>query len=161
MFRVGLLAVLRSKSHGGLAIGVMVTASHNPEQDNGVKLVEPMGSMLAAQWESYAIEMANTTDILKQVESIISAENIDISIPAIVVVGRDTRPSGAALVQSLTDGINALGGKTQDFGLLSTPQLHYLTRCINTAGTPDAYGTPTTGGYYDKLSAAYIKIVVP
>lgn len=32
MFRVGLLAVLRSKNLKGKAIGVMVTASHNPEK---------------------------------------------------------------------------------------------------------------------------------
>ena len=32
MFRMGLLAVLRSKSHSGKAIGLMITASHNPEQ---------------------------------------------------------------------------------------------------------------------------------
>jgi len=32
LFRVGLLAALRSKKHAGKAIGVMVTASHNPEQ---------------------------------------------------------------------------------------------------------------------------------
>ncbi len=31
MFTVGILAVLRSKAHKGKVIGVMVTASHNPE----------------------------------------------------------------------------------------------------------------------------------
>lgn len=30
MFRVGLLAVLRSKKKDGQVIGVMITASHNP-----------------------------------------------------------------------------------------------------------------------------------
>lgn len=30
MFRVGLLAVLRSKKKEGQVIGVMITASHNP-----------------------------------------------------------------------------------------------------------------------------------
>lgn len=32
LYRVGLLAALRSKNLGGKAIGVMVTASHNPER---------------------------------------------------------------------------------------------------------------------------------
>jgi hypothetical protein len=31
LFRVGILAGLRSKKLGGKTIGVMVTASHNPE----------------------------------------------------------------------------------------------------------------------------------
>jgi phosphoacetylglucosamine mutase len=34
VFRVGILAALRSMKHNSHAIGVMVTASHNPEQVN-------------------------------------------------------------------------------------------------------------------------------
>lgn len=35
----------------GAATGLVVTASHNPEQDNGVKLVDPSGYMLQQTWE--------------------------------------------------------------------------------------------------------------
>ena len=35
----------------GAATGLVVTASHNPAQDNGVKLVEPTGYMLQQKWE--------------------------------------------------------------------------------------------------------------
>ncbi|TPX57591.1 hypothetical protein PhCBS80983_g03726 [Powellomyces hirtus] len=159
MFSVGLLAVLRSQKHSGKVIGAMVTASHNPAEDNGVKLVEPMGEMLAQSWESYATELANagtTEELLKALNNVIAKESIDLSQPAKVVVGRDTRPSGEGLVAALSDGVKALGGTITDYGLMTTPQLHYITRCLNTQG---AYGEPTEEGYYKKLAEAFKRIV--
>lgn len=40
------------------ACGVMVTASHNPEQDNGLKLVEASGEMLEQSWEAHVTQLA-------------------------------------------------------------------------------------------------------
>lgn len=43
----------------------MITASHNPEEDNGVKLVDPDGEMLEAAWEIHATQLANVRSDLK------------------------------------------------------------------------------------------------
>jgi len=37
----------------------MLTASHNPVEDNGVKVVEPYGEMMVASWEPHATAIAN------------------------------------------------------------------------------------------------------
>lgn len=37
-----------------MAVGLMVTASHNLEPDNGVKMVDPNGGMLSQDWEGHA-----------------------------------------------------------------------------------------------------------
>ena len=41
----------------------MVTASHNPKQDNGLKIFEKDGSMLEHSWEKLAEDLVNTPDI--------------------------------------------------------------------------------------------------
>lgn len=45
--------------HIGLTVGLMITASHNPEEDNGVKLCDPSGAMIDKIWEEYATELIN------------------------------------------------------------------------------------------------------
>ncbi|KAJ7492664.1 phosphoacetylglucosamine mutase [Mycena latifolia] len=162
LFRVGVLAGLRSKKLDGKTIGVMVTASHNPEQDNGVKLVDPRGEMLDTSWEIHATALSNaqtTDDFISELEKLVQTLKIDLSKPARVVYARDTRPSGASLVSSLEDGIKAIGAQGRNAGVTTTPILHYLVRAINTKGTKDSYGDDSEEGYFLKLSTAYKKLV--
>ena len=72
-----------------------------------------------------------------------------------MIFARDTRASGARLVSSLLAALEASGTEYTDYKLLTTPQLHYITRCLNTKGTPYEYGEPTEEGYYQKIAAAF------
>ncbi|XP_053566456.1 phosphoacetylglucosamine mutase [Bombina bombina] len=157
MYRMGLLAVLRSKKTKSV-IGVMVTASHNPEEDNGVKLVDPMGEMLAQTWEVYATNLANAEEHELQavLSDIIHQETINMQQDAFIAIGKDTRPSSESLSFAVIDGVNSLESKYHDYGLVTTPQLHYIVCCRNTSG---AYGEPTVEGYYQKLSKAFTELV--
>ncbi|NXH21680.1 AGM1 mutase, partial [Bucco capensis] len=157
MFRMGLLAVLRSKALAS-TIGVMVTASHNPEEDNGVKLVDPLGEMLHPSWEEYATQLANAEEQELQtvITEICQKAAVNQHKDASVFLGRDTRPSSEKLSQAVIDGICVLGAQYHDYGLVTTPQLHYMVCCQNTQGQ---YGKATLEGYYEKLSKAFTELI--
>jgi phosphoacetylglucosamine mutase len=114
--------------------------------------------MLQEEWEVVSTKMANKPtpeDVSKYYHEIATQYKIDLNTPARVVVARDTRASGSRLLGCLVDGLNSVGAEVKDYGFLTTPQLHYMVRCLNTEGTKDAYGTPTEKGYYEKFSAAF------
>jgi phosphoacetylglucosamine mutase len=162
LFRVGIIAGLRSKKLDGKTIGVMVTASHNPEVDNGVKLVDPRGEMLEASWETHATTLSNaptTDEFVTALDAFVQTTKIDLSKPSKVVYARDTRPSGIALVSALEDGLKAIGAEGRNAGVTTTPVLHYLVKSINTKGTKEAYGEDSEEGYFEKLSGAFKRLV--
>jgi len=154
MYRMGMLAVLRSRFKQGQTIGVMITASHNPEVDNGVKLVDPMGEMLEQSWEKIATKLANVDDVEleKAVESIIKDCNINMSTKAHIFVGMDNRYHSPMLARSVINGINTLRGHPTDFGLVTTPMLHYFVTWSNSG---NVFRVPTDEDYYSKLVNAF------
>lgn len=116
----------------------MVTASHNPECDNGIKIVDADGGMMAQSWESYAEELVNTRsseDILAALERIAISQSIDRSNKCVVVVGRDTRPHSEELVKCIIQGAEAYGATVHDMGLVTTPQLHFIVQKANEKAT--------------------------
>ncbi len=157
MYRMGALAAVRSRVKSGSAIGVMITASHNPDKDNGVKLVDPKGEMLEQTWEKIATEIANASD--NDLDNVFSklceAFNVSLESDALVYVGRDTRSSSLKLSEAVLDGVRAMNGRVEDFGVVSTPQLHFNVLCKNTNG---AYGKIGEQGYYEKIAGAFNKL---
>ncbi|KAK7892596.1 Phosphoacetylglucosamine Mutase [Exophiala xenobiotica] len=135
----------------------MITASHNPAEDNGVKLVDPMQS-----WEGYATTLANTSNekLAKAYEEMVNETLVDEirqlhERPAKVVFARDTRASGPYLVTALKAALDAVKVEYTDYGIMTTPQLHYIVRCVNTMNSPYAFGEPTEQGYYEKMAKAF------
>jgi hypothetical protein len=64
------------------------------------------------------------------------------------------RPSSPGLAQAAVTGIRTMGGEVKDYGVVTTPMLHYFVACVNTG----AYGEPTEDGYFKKIFTAFKKL---
>jgi phosphoacetylglucosamine mutase len=108
-------------------------------------------------WEGHATTLANADNdaVFETYTKIADTVKVNMDSPARIVFARDTRASGSTLVAALVDGLNASGAEFVDYKLLTTPQLHYVTRCTNTYGTEYHYGEISETGYYEKLANAF------
>lgn len=176
VFRCGALAAVRSHVTGRTT-GIVITASHNPEPDNGVKLVDCTGGMLPLSWETHAEALANADgpDAMKAVldallltggGGIEAAASLDLHppppagvradpAPPHVFLARDTRPTGPSLAAAAKAGAEAIAGEgaVTDFGLMTTPQLHYLVYAAY-RGLPHA-----ESDYFARLAAGFKTLV--
>lgn len=154
VFRVGILAALRSLKTQSLT-GLMITASHNKVNDNGVKIADPSGGMLTQEWEPFADAIANSPTpqhLVQLIDEFVKKENIrfDGVRSAEILLGRDTRPSGESLLEAAKQGVYSIVGATAtDMGILTTPQLHWMVRARNKGMKA------TELDYFEQLSSSF------
>lgn len=127
-------------------IGIMVTASHNPVEDNGVKLIDSSGEMLETDWEPIVEDFCNTpvddvTILFNKISDLLNKFNITLDeIPTTekfhVLIGHDTRPSCEPLVDLLLGGLKVWSDYIVfvNYDQLTTPALHYLVAESNKRG---------------------------
>ena len=167
VFRCGAVAAVRS-AVTGRATGIVVTASHNPERDNGVKLVDCDGGMLPVAWERHAEALANAPgwDAMRAAIATMRtpaeahlpkhahppAHAAD-PPPPHVFLARDTRPTGPALAAAAKAGAEAIGASVTDLGLMTTPQLHYVVYASH-RGLPSA-----EADYFARLARGFRHMV--
>ena len=135
-FRIGLLTAFKAKAKGRM--GVQITASHNPKQDNGVKIIENTGHIFDSTQESFAEDLINTKDLgtfllefddsplrkkLGFEESVFAEAKM-----GRVLVGMDTRESSPRLSQAVISACHLLKVNVTNFDKVTTPMLHWYVQ---------------------------------
>jgi phosphoacetylglucosamine mutase len=99
-------------------------------------MIEVDGSLLEAAWETLANEMANADDIVVWFKGFDGSEQrlrygfmetvFAEATFSLACFAMDTRSSGPALLAAAIKGCKLMGVEPQNFGVCSTPQLHWL-----------------------------------
>ena len=148
-------------------IGIMVTASHNDESFNGVKLVDPNGEILADDVVCQQLtDYVNGTnddvkqwldDRLQKQAAVASSSSTTAEIPTtcVIHVGHDTRSHSPSLTKLAVDAILALGGTVIHHGVTTTPLLHHTVAHQNQHRVPSLIPVrPDAVGYYHLLASS-------
>ncbi|ELQ75649.1 Phosphoglucomutase/phosphomannomutase [Trachipleistophora hominis] len=135
--RTTLCAYMRSSTLAGKYIGILLTASHNDARDNGIKLVDHNGEMFDRTWEGVVDKIVNCEDnafyseLNKVHRNYGNFRRFGDGPKANIIVGRDTRESGVKLVEEIVALMGHFNCSVVDYGVVSTPQMHYLVAQSN------------------------------
>lgn len=137
--------LLESLDRHIIGLGCIITASHNPHHDNGIKLFAPSGEMIESEWEHVMNEFINTRGSIQELlrgyfydhegfeEHL---ENFRKKYAIRVLIGSDNRATSPKLVSLFKSGVDALFGtlgldtsESVIIGKVTTPTLPFLLHC--------------------------------
>ena len=153
-FRMGIIAAIRSRSMQSQAVGIMITGSHNPSEDNGIKMIDYNGYILDEPWESLCIKLINESDLKLESATHHIIKRLNLHNPGLVFIARDTRDTSERLAKSASDGVRSIDSAVRDFGMLTTPQLHHIVHTHN-----KGLLEPTELGYFLKFVGSFKELV--
>lgn len=165
VLRVGLAAAVLSIH---CQVGVMITASHNTAEYNGVKLAGADGGMIDSAFEELVVYVVNERNLEKlmqflreklQFSGIERSTDVATALASIVHIGRDTREHSVSLSCLVCKAAVAMGCCVVDHGVVTTPMLHHAVKHAN--GMLPLIIPPrfNTAGYYDLLVHSYIALL--
>ena len=168
-----------------LSTGIMITASHNDESYNGVKLANPDGSMLVPTQEEFLTKWVNESNSEEWKQLLINEKLVfklknrilqssSLSLLLSLHIGRDTRSHSFHLSKLLCLGAqtfidylllsqsNKVNIIICDHEVLTTPMLHHIVLHSNPTLYLPSYITPkpTRKGYIETYATAYIDLCV-
>lgn len=97
-------------------IGVMITASHNQYEDNGIKITDDKGELLSKELEELMTKIVNSDDI-----------NYNIEDKVEIIIGQDTRESCNRIKRLIIEGAHSVCKNLSitDLNKVTTPEHHY------------------------------------
>lgn len=113
------------RTHSWDKMGLMITASHNPVDDNGIKLVNRSGEMLEEEYEKTIVDIINQSSTeFNNFSTCLRS----LKYPFELVIGYDTRPSSNTILDTIICEGLKLNAHITIIGLTSTPLLHLHTQ---------------------------------
>lgn len=134
-FRCILALALRSNATKQYC-GIMITASHNPADDNGIKLIDSNGEVVDKECEAIAMEIVNAPDLKEVLQKYFTEFNANI------LMGYDTRKTSPELADAAKACLDAIGANYKIYPEHTTPHIHWLVKYTNETGQQheaDAY----------------------